>query len=188
MEVRDRQQPATRASTQAWAVPRLALGAVPVAARIVGDPHVPAPDTARRARRAPPYGSARGTHHAPLRETGCPRSRRDTLARSGRRCPPPRAAAGSCHPGSGRWRSSEVEQLEWGSSPARIVCEGNPGVARRRGDLPMSQQVLDHPDVDALLEQVGGEAAPSAGCGRSPTCRARRPRPPRGRHAAPSAP
>src|SRR4051812_5007984 len=61
--------------------------------------------------------------------------------------------------GSGRWRSSELKQLERALDLPDGV-QGDPGVARRRGDLPMPQQVLDHPDVDALLEQVGGEAVP----------------------------
>src|SRR3954454_22083586 len=61
--------------------------------------------------------------------------------------------------GSGRWRSSEVEQLERALHlPDRV--QGNPGVARRRGDLPVAQQVLDHLDVDTLLEQVGRETVP----------------------------
>ena len=45
--------------------------------------------------------------------------------------------------GSGRWRSSEVEQLERTLHPPDRV-EGNPGLACRRGDLAMPQQVLDH--------------------------------------------
>ena len=54
---------------------------------------------------------------------------------------------------------AEVEQLERALHlPDRV--QGNPGVAGGRGDLPMPQQVLDHPDVDALLQQVGGEAVP----------------------------
>ena len=91
--------------------------------------------------------------------------------------------------GSGRRCLLHVQQLERALDlPDRV--ERDPGVARRRGDLAMAEQVLDHADVDALLEQMGGEAVPqgvhghrlveTGGLGRlaaSPLHRARRDRP-----------
>ena len=144
----------------------LALGTMPVAAGVVGDAGVGTVgavlDVAAQLRRAAELDRA---HDAPLGEAEMPRV---GVAPGG-----PEAAEDVRHleprpghrAGSGRWRSSEVEQLERALHlPDRM--QGNPGVARRRGDLPMPQQVLDHPDVDALLEQVGGEAVPAqAGSG-----------------------
>ena len=38
--------------------------------------------------------------------------------------------------------------------------ERNACIARGGRDVPVAQQILDHPDVDALLKQMGGEAVP----------------------------
>src|SRR5258707_745546 len=37
---------------------------------------------------------------------------------------------------------------------------GNAGVKRRGVELGVAEERLDHADIDALLEQVGGEAVP----------------------------
>src|SRR6266850_669372 len=39
---------------------------------------------------------------------------------------------------------------------------GDAGIERRGVELGMAEQHLDHPDIDVLLEQVGGEAMPQA--------------------------
>src|SRR4051794_24126039 len=49
--------------------------------------------------------------------------------------------------GSGRRRCSQVEPLERALDLAD-GAERDPGVARGRGDVPVAQEALDHPDVD----------------------------------------
>src|ERR1700740_2569039 len=39
-------------------------------------------------------------------------------------------------------------------------ADGDAGVERRRLELRVAEQHLDHANVDALLEQMGGEAVP----------------------------
>ena len=53
-------------------------------------------------------------------------------------------------------RCEPVERA--GDGPDRGI--GNAGVKRRGVELGVAEQRLDHADVDALLEQVGGEAVP----------------------------
>ena len=133
---------------------------MPIAAGVVGDAGVGAVgallDVAAQLRRAAELDRA---HDAPLGEAemprvggapGGPEAAEDVRHLELRPGMPPAQAGGG---------PSEVEQIERALHlPDRV--QGDPGVARRRGDLPMPQQVLDHPDVDALLEQVGGEAVP----------------------------
>ena len=49
---------------------------------------------------------------------------------------------------------------------------GDAGVERRGVELGMTEQDLDHPDIDVLLEQMGGEAVTQAYAG-TPACRSR---------------
>ena len=42
----------------------------------------------------------------------------------------------------------------------RIVLSGDAGIARRRRQLRVTEQNLDHANVDAALQQMGGEAVP----------------------------
>ena len=47
-----------------------------------------------------------------------------------------------------------------GSSTRAIMLVATLRVARRRVELGVAEQHLDHADIDVLLEQVGGEAVP----------------------------
>ena len=63
---------------------------------------------------------------------------------------------------SGSWRSArevDAEPLQWALDVADRV-DGDAGVERRRLQLRVSEQNLDHANIDALLEQMGGEAVP----------------------------
>ena len=79
------------------------------------------------------------------------------------RCPRPPASGGAPPPGyaSGRGLPSiKGASRSSGLVTARIVRTGNAGVKRRGVELGMAEQRLDHADIDALLEQVRGEAVP----------------------------
>ncbi len=54
--------------------------------------------------------------------------------------------------------AEDVRQQFEGTLDLPYRIEGHACVAGRGGDVPVSQQVLDHPDVDALFEQMGGKA------------------------------
>ena len=60
---------------------------------------------------------------------------------------------------SGRRCFAHVQQLERGLDLADHV-ERDPGIARCGLDVTMAKQVLDHADVDALLQEMGGKAMP----------------------------
>ena len=60
---------------------------------------------------------------------------------------------------SGRRREHDVQELK------RTLClsdriERDPCVACGRRNVTVTEQVLNHPDVDALLQEMGGEAVP----------------------------
>jgi hypothetical protein len=60
---------------------------------------------------------------------------------------------------SGRPCPVDVQKVEWALNlPDRV--ERHPRVPGCGRDMPVSQQVLDHPDIDALLQEMGGEAMP----------------------------
>ena len=60
---------------------------------------------------------------------------------------------------SGRRCQLGVEKFE-GALDLSDRVERHTRVARRGRDVPVSQQILDHPDIDALFEQVGRKAVP----------------------------
>ena len=65
-------------------------------------------------------------------------------------------------PRSGGRRSTrevDAQPLQWALDVADRV-DGDAGVERRRLQLRVSEQNLDHANIDALLEQMGGEAVP----------------------------
>ena len=53
----------------------------------------------------------------------------------------------------------EAQPVERAGDVADRV-DGDAGVERRRLQLGVAEQYLDHADVDALFEQMGGEAVP----------------------------
>jgi len=63
-------------------------------------------------------------------------------------------------PWSGGWRSPrqvEAEPLQRAFDVAD-GADGDAGIERRRLELGVTEQHLDHTDVDVLFEQMGGEA------------------------------
>ena len=56
-------------------------------------------------------------------------------------------------------REVDPQPLQWALDVADRV-DGDAGVERRRLQLRVSEQNLDHANIDALLEQMGGEAVP----------------------------
>src|ERR1700686_3542119 len=58
---------------------------------------------------------------------------------------------------SGRRRVFHVQAFERALDLSDYI-QRNPRIARRCRDLAMAEQILDHPDVDALLQQMGREA------------------------------
>ena len=60
--------------------------------------------------------------------------------------------------GGRRWLGRiEVEPIEGAGDDADRV-DGDARIERRRFQLGVAEQDLNHPDVDALFEQVSGEA------------------------------
>ena len=52
-----------------------------------------------------------------------------------------------------------LQRFEWaGRIPDRLG--GDMGIARRRAQLGVAEQHLDHPDVNVCLQQVRGKAVP----------------------------
>src|SRR3954453_18710694 len=62
---------------------------------------------------------------------------------------------------SGRLGSLDLagDMLQWAHHLADRL-DGDAGIERRAIELGVPEQHLDHPDIDVLLEQVGGEAVP----------------------------
>src|SRR5271157_1811590 len=60
---------------------------------------------------------------------------------------------------SGRRCLVDVQKVEWALNLPDGI-ERHPRVPGGRRDMPVPQQVLDHPDIDALLQERGGEAVP----------------------------
>src|SRR4029077_20913141 len=56
-------------------------------------------------------------------------------------------------------REVDAQPLQWALDVADRV-DGDAGVERRRLQLRVSEQNLDYANIDALLEQMGGEAVP----------------------------
>ena len=142
----------------------LALRAVAVAAGIVGDRvRARSPRSARHGRRAPRSGRSRSPT-SPSTGRGS-RDRRWPCAtpphgRERRRRPP--GGGRAMRPWSGGRRSArevDAQPLQRALDVADRV-DGDAGVERRRLQLGVSEQHLDHANIDALLEQMGGEAVP----------------------------
>ena len=160
VEVADRQQVGLARRQPVARGGALALGAVPVAAGVVGDPPVPAvlaglDVTAQRC------GAAvlDRRHHLELDEAQVPGmgspvagpgSAEDVgdLERGAHRLS---RAALPCDPGN-------MPSLSSGLTTALHRARRHPGVERGGLQLSVPQQDLDDADIDAVLQQVGGEA------------------------------
>jgi hypothetical protein len=71
----------------------------------------------------------------------------------------PRAAHGRRLRLGSRPPVDQCEPVKWaGDGPDRRI--GDSGVKRRGVELGMTQECLDHANIDTLFEKVGGEAVP----------------------------
>ena len=75
--------------------------------------------------------------------------------------------------GSGGWRLVRCQMLQRALDRTQGGA-GDLAIARGRVELLVPEQDLDHPDVDLLLQEMGGEAGPQAVQER-PACRSRPP-------------
>ena len=105
--------------------------------------------------------------------------------RSGGRYPPPPASDGTWPADQAGAAISMIKQLERALDLSDRV-DRDPRVARGRVDVAMAEQVLDHTNIDALLQQMRGEAVAQRVRGDDLASRPAR-RPPRERRAARSA-
>ena len=55
------------------------------------------------------------------------------------------------------WRCSDASS---GTFYLSDRIDGDPSISRSGVDMPMPKQILDHPDVHPLFQQVSGEAMP----------------------------
>ena len=159
VEVGNRQQLRLACRKPRLRRPPLALGTVAVAAGVIGDARVRAVIAAldmTAERRGAADLDRR--HDAPLAEAQMRLVRGTPCAhRSGGRRPPPPASDATWPAGQAGAVSSMFKQLERALDLSDRV-ERNASVSRRRGDMPMPQQILDDADIDALLQQMRGKA------------------------------
>ena len=137
----------------------LALGAVPIAARVVGDAGRPAVlaalDMAAERRGAARLHGGHDTALGLRQMTALGRAESLSVAaedvRYLERLAHPRGLIGRDH--------REREAVEWARRTSTQV-RGDLRIARGRGQIDVPEQHLDDPDVGSALQEMGGEAVP----------------------------